>query len=389
MQQIRISFSFLILMAGILAWPVFAQGQDQYSGPGAKQGNGESSLAVVDDLDRPAVQSRAAAHAVLLDVTKAGSRLIAVGERGVVVISDDGGRSWRQGSVPTSVSLTTVKFVSPQSGWATGHSGVVLHSADGGQTWTRQLDGKMVAKLAIETAQSLVDRGGANKDTAQRLLADAQRLESDGPDKPFLDIYFENETTGYVVGAYGLIFRTEDSGRTWKPWMDHTDNPRGLHFYAIGASGKTIYLAGEQGLFLRSSDDGQKFTRIETPYKGTYFTVAVLATGEVILGGMRGNAYRSTDQGKTFKQIAVPIPVSFSAVTQMSDGSLMFANQAGQLLASTDKGLTIHPLPVTGLPPISGITDAGNGTLMTVGYAGAVPVSLNATGATSSNGGER
>jgi photosystem II stability/assembly factor-like uncharacterized protein len=378
---------FLLVVAGLMSWPVFAEEHEQQVLQVTKQEAGSPSLAVVDDLDRPAVPSRAAAHSVLLDVTKAGSRLVAVGERGIILFSDDGGRSWVQGLVPTSVSLTAVEFTSPKKGWAVGHSGVVLHTEDGGGTWIPQLDGKTLAKLAVESAQQLVARAGAKNKDAQRLLTDAQRLETDGPDKPFLDLYFENETTGFVVGAYGIIFRTEDSGKTWKPWMDHVDNPRGMHLYAIGAVGKTIYMAGEQGLFLRSIDNGMKFTRLETPYKGTYFSLAVLSSGEVVLGGMRGNAYRSTDQGRSFKQIEVPIPVSFSAVTLMGDGSLVFANQAGQLLASTDKGQTIHPLPAPGLPPISGITDAGNGMLMTVGFAGAIPVPLHAAGAAPSGGG--
>ncbi len=370
------------LIAGLMSSSVFAQQQDQ-----SKQKQGTGSLAVIDLLDRPAVKTHAAAHSVLIDVTKVGNRIVAVGERGIIVYSDDGGRNWKQATVPTSVSLTAVKFVSPKIGWVTGHSGVVLHTEDGGETWTRQLDGKALAKLAVDHAQAVVNDAGTKKDAAEKLLAEAQRLETDGPDKPFLDLYFENENVGFVVGAYGLTFKTEDGGKTWKPWMDHVDNPRGMHIYAIGANGNSIYLAGEQGLFLKSTDRGNNFTRVETPYKGTYFNMAIVATGEILIGGMKGNAFRSTDQGKTFKQVQVPIPVSFSAVTLMGDGSLVFANQAGMLLASNDKGETIHPLPATGLPPISGIADAGNGMLMTVGFAGAIPVPLNAAGAAPSTGG--
>ena len=373
--------------------PVFAQEHDQERRRGGERGHGgrhrsaAGSLAVIDLLDRPAVQTHAAAHSVLIDITKTGDRLVAVGERGIVILSDDGGRNWKQAAVPTSVSLAAVKFVTSKIGWVVGHSGVVLKTEDGGDTWTRQLDGKILAKLAIDYAQNLVNASGVKKDAAERLLADAQRLETDGPDKPFLDLYFENENTGFVVGAYGLTFKTEDGGKVWKPWMDRVDNPRGMHIYAIAASGDSIYMAGEQGLFLRSTDKGNKFTRVETPYKGTYFSMAVLPTGEIIIGGMKGNAFRSTDQGRTFKSVMVPVPVSFSAVTTLPDGSLVFANQAGMLLASKDKGQSIIPLATPGLPPISGVADAGNGMLMTVGFAGAIPVPLNAAGAAPSTGG--
>lgn len=369
MQRSYRMFLFLVF-AGMLSSLVVAQS--------APAGAGARSQRVIDSMDRPAVRSASAAHSVLLDVTRAGSRVLAAGERGLIVYSDDAGRTWRQAEVPTSISLTAIRFVNANSGWAVGHAGTILHTEDAGVHWTRQLDGNLLTKLAVDAAQADAAKPGANKKDAERQLADAQRLVTDGPDKPFLDIWIANERTGYAVGAYGLIFRTEDAGKNWIPWMSHVENPRGLHLYSIASDGKNLYLAGEQGLFLRSTDGGNKFTRVETPYKGTYFTMLALKSGEVILGGMRGNAYRSTDEGKTFKQIAMPIPVSFSAATQLADGTLLFANQAGQLLTSLDKGATIIPLPVPGLPPISGIAEAGNNMIMTVGFAGAIPVPLNA-----------
>jgi photosystem II stability/assembly factor-like uncharacterized protein len=341
----------------------------------------------VDSLDRPAVLSHTAEHSVLLDVVKTGNRIVAVGERGIVVLSDDSGRTWRQAVVPTSVSLTKVKFVTSQTGWIVGHSGVVLHTRDGGETWTRQLDGKTAAQLVLEATQADADRAGSANAAAARALADAQRLVSDGPDKPFLDLYFQDEKTGFVVGAYGLIFRTEDGGATWKSWMSHVDNPRGMHIYSIAARGNNLYLAGEQGLFLHSSDGGNKFTAVVTPYKGTYFTIALLPGGEVVLGGMRGNAYRSADQGRSFTKVALPVPVSLSASAVLADGTAVFSNQAGMLLITTDQGKSMRPLPTPGLPPIAGLADAGNGMLMTVGYGGVIPVSIGATASTARNGG--
>lgn len=367
----RRSCSIVLVLVFAVLIPCAMVAQEQPAA--AKAGVGAGSHGVVDLLNRPAIRSAAAEHAVLLDVTRAGNRLVAVGERGVIVYTDDG-RAWKQAEVPTSVSLTAVKFVSANSGFAVGHGGTILHTEDAGAHWTRQLEGITLAKLAVDDAKSA---GTASKEAA-RQLAEAERLVTDGPDKPFLDLYFENEKAGYAVGAYGLIFRTEDAGKTWVPWMSHVDNPRGLHLYAIASDGKNLYLAGEQGLFLRSSDGGKKFVRLETPYKGTYFTMLALNSGELILGGMRGNAYRSTDQGKTFHQVMVPIPVSFSAARVMANGTLLFANQAGQLLISTDKGASIVPLPIPGLPPISGFADAGNNMIMTAGFAGVIPVPLNA-----------
>ncbi|MBI3367277.1 MAG: glycosyl hydrolase, partial [Burkholderiales bacterium] len=91
-------------------------------------------------LDTPAVPSAKALMAATLAVARAGQRLVAVGERGTVLLSDDGGASWRQAPVPVQVTLTSVRFIDPRTGWAAGHGGVILRSDDGGQSWTKQLD---------------------------------------------------------------------------------------------------------------------------------------------------------------------------------------------------------------------------------------------------------
>ncbi|MCY1442114.1 Ycf48-like protein [compost metagenome] len=83
-------------------------------------------------------------------VTHVGNRTIAVGPRGHIAVSDDGGNTWRQSAVPVSSDLVAVSFPSEQHGWAVGHGGVVLHSSDGGETWEKQLDGKQASQLVLD-----------------------------------------------------------------------------------------------------------------------------------------------------------------------------------------------------------------------------------------------
>ena len=95
-----------------------------------------ASLAQATDYAlQPALPISSAAEEQLLDITSAGSRVIAAGERGVIVYSDDGGRSWTQAKVPVSETLTSLHFPTADHGWAVGHGGVILHSGDGGETW--------------------------------------------------------------------------------------------------------------------------------------------------------------------------------------------------------------------------------------------------------------
>jgi photosystem II stability/assembly factor-like uncharacterized protein len=61
---------------------------------------------------------------------------------------------------------------------------------------------------------------------AKRLQQDAEAFAAQGADKPFLDVWFEDEKKGFAIGAFNLILRTEDGGKTWTPWLDRIDNPR-------------------------------------------------------------------------------------------------------------------------------------------------------------------
>jgi len=109
-------------------------------------------------------------------------------------------------------------------------------------TWQKQLDGNKAAELSLALAKQRTEQNPANK-KAKSMLIDAERLVADGPDKPFLDLWFRNDTEGFIVGAYGLILGTTDGGKTWQSWQDRLDNGQGRHllFDRCGWQG---YLSG-------------------------------------------------------------------------------------------------------------------------------------------------
>lgn len=318
-----------------------------------------TSAAVGDALDRPALAVREPAHAVLVAAALAGSRVVVVGERGLVLTSDDAAHSWRQSPTPASVSLTAVRFADAMHGFAVGHGGVVLATADGGRSWTKKLDGRRIAQLEVDAAR----QGG---DAAA--LKAAERLVADGPDKPLLDLLVLDAKRALVVGAYGIALATDDGGATWSSWRPRLDNPKELHLYAARKRGDAIVVAGEQGLLLLSTDAGRSFRRLATPYKGSFFTAELSADGEIVVAGLRGNAWRSTDSGASWTQIASPVPASITASTQRADGSLVFVNQAGMVLGL--KGGALQPLPGAPLAPLNGVLTLSDGALLALSIHG-------------------
>ena len=305
------------------------------------------AAAFVDPLDTPAVASRLAAATLYNGLARAGARIVAVGQRGHIVLSDDAGTTWKQAKVPVSSDLVAVSFPTPTHGWAVGHDGVVLHSADAGATWTRQLDGRALRQLL----------GYSHK-----------RLAEQGPENPFLDVWFADERAGFVVGAFNLILRTEDGGQSWQPWLDRTENPNDLHLYAIREVAGQVFVAGEQGLVMRLDPRAGRFRSLETPYKGTFFGIAGDARG-VVAFGLRGNALRSADGGKTWSKVETGVQVGLTAGS-LHDGRVVLVSQAGHVLESRDAGASFAPVKVERATPAAAVIGAGPGNVVIAGPRG-------------------
>ena len=182
-----------------------------------------------------------ATESMLLDITRAGNTLVAVGERGHIVISTDG-ESWQQVEVvPTRSTLTSVFSVGNRL-WAGGHDAVIITSGDGGETWTRQ-------------------------------FFDPDRQQA------VMDIYFTDENNGVAIGSYGLNLWTHDGGQTWEDATVDAENDFHLNSLVRFSDGRRL-IAGEAGYSYRSYDDGETWEAIEMPYQGSMWG-ALKTNGDV------------------------------------------------------------------------------------------------------------
>ncbi|HEY0832358.1 MAG TPA: YCF48-related protein [Azospirillum sp.] len=326
---------------------------------------------VADLLEAPAHHSARATNGVLLAIARADRRLVAVGERGVVLLSDDDGRNWRQArEVPVSVALTGVTFVDARRGWAIGHSGAVLHTADGGETWTRQIDGRAIGALAVAEARSVVGEHAA------RIQRDAERLSSEGPDKPLLGIHFADAMHGWVVGAYGLALATTDGGTNWSTIMGRIPNPGGRHLYSITPIPGGLLIAGEQGSLFRSVDGGASFTKLTTPYPGTFFGAVPVKGNGVVAYGLRGNVwYGGVDGGWT--RIELGKAATLTGAVTLADGRLLLADEGGRLFRGGDDGRSFAVLRQAPQAGLSALVLAADGVAVVTGLRGARRIELS------------
>jgi photosystem II stability/assembly factor-like uncharacterized protein len=327
-----------------------------------------------DVLETPAAKSALAPRTLVNGLARAGERMVAAGQRGHVLLSDDEGKTWRQAEVPVSSDLVALAFPSATQGWAVGHDGVVLRSTDAGATWTRVFDGHRAGAAMVEHYRR---EAALSADAGQSaaLVKEAERFAAQGAENPFLDVAFENTGTGYLVGAFGLMFRTGDGGATWQPWLDLEANPQGLHLYAVRAIGGEVYVAGEQGLMLKLDRTTGRLRALELPYKGTLFGV-VGNERVLVVHGLRGTVLRSTDQGRSWQPVPTGLQVGLTGSTVDAKGRIVIVSQSGHVLVSADDGASFTLAKVDRPAPAAAVLAAGNDRLVIGGPRGLATLAL-------------
>ena len=318
-------------------------------------------------LDRPAVTTSIGARVMLLAVQQAGKRLVAVGERGHVLLSEDDGKTWQQAKVPVSVTLTALAFADERVGVAVGHAGVILRTEDGGRNWSRVTDGRTIAQQILES----VDK------TDKNAVTEARRGVEDGPANPLLDVRFADARRGLAVGADGLVLATGDGGASWTPLVGVAPAQDRRHLYAILRTSAEWYLAGEQGALYRSDDDARTFTKLTSPYRGSYFGILGVKGGGVVAFGLRGNAYLSSDRGATWGRVNLPSQATLLGGLSLSDGSLLLFDEVGHVWRSREGAGHFEAADAgSGLPIVMAV-QTGADRFVTVGPRGISQLTLN------------
>ncbi len=349
-----------------------------------------STFAQDDALVESAMSSPLSQHGLLMDLDQIGSKLIAVGERGHLLISKDNATSWKQMQVPVRVTLTASYFVDEKHGWVVGHDGVVLHTLDGGNHWQKQLDGRQANQLMLEHAKSLLAKSeaaiqAANPEQLNELemqlesltiaAEDAESFVIEGASRPFLDVWFRNDHEGFIVGAYGLFLHTTNGGDSWQPWTAHIDNPDILHLNAIRLVGDSLYIAAEAGSLFRSDDNGESWISLDSPYDGTFFGVVGAGDDALVAYGLRGNAFISYDQGDHWQSINTGIDASLFGSTRLPNGSVVLVGDGGFSFQISPKGQVSHLSQTLNKLPLSAVINNSNTELLSVGLAGIQPIS--------------
>lgn len=206
----------------------------------------------------PAMIAPLAARSTLLGIAQAGSTLVAVGDRGHILLSTDG-KAWQQVQTPADVMLNRVRFRDDQTGWAVGHDATILATHDGGSHWA------------------------------------VQHYDPQG--RPLYDLIFVDPQHLIAIGGYGSFLDSTDDGASWTA-RSFPVGDLGQHFNAAATlADGTLLVAGERGLLMRSRDHGATWAMLDSPYTGSFFGVLASGAKGALVFGLRGHVYLTDDAG--------------------------------------------------------------------------------------------
>lgn len=279
-------------------------------------------------------------HVLLLNIADNGQHLVAVGERGVVLIADEHAQAWSTVRTATTRTLSGVAFANAQVGVVVGHGGALLRTQDGGRHWT--------------TVQAQTN------------------------DEALLGVVALGEGRMAAWGAFGLYLLSKDSGVTWER-LSILDGDFDRHIsHIIPLANGEYLLVGESGTLAKSADHGETWQAMQSPYAGSLFGALQLQNGDILIYGMRGNLWLSSDGGQTWTRRDTATTFAFNGAIELKSGRILVFGNSGLLLASDDQGRSFNPLPSTRASLAKAI-ELGDGQLLAVGDRGVAPLAANAT----------
>jgi photosystem II stability/assembly factor-like uncharacterized protein len=252
------------------------------------------------------------ATAVLSD-----TEYIMVGDRGKILLSSDGAKSWRVVVSGTKAALSSVCFPGRMHGWIAGQAGVLLHSGDGGKTWKLQSSGVTTYLLDVDFVDT---RHGiaVGRDTTVLTTVDGGTNWKRSPLKESMDLFEDlnffavavmDDRHACVVGDMGRIFITEDGGETWsetKTSLYDEMMMMGRILYALAYDSDTLYAAGIDSTFAYSKDLGRSWTIGDTGFsKPDLYGIDVVGNTGLAVGS-GGHVVRTSDGGATWQVVDVP-----------------------------------------------------------------------------------
>ncbi len=177
----------------------------------------------------------------------------AVGDKGQVVITVDGGGNWLTSKTSGGEDLHAVFFIEPKIGFAGGEDGKLYISNNTGATWNQQAQVKDITIQSLFFYDSFNGWLSGGSNTIAKSTNEGISWNDFDPSNGFIadtwhQVFFVDEGKGWIIGEEGRIFRSEDGGVGWNyEIVDTKQTLLDIHMIHDNLG----WIVGEQGTLLK------------------------------------------------------------------------------------------------------------------------------------------
>lgn len=252
----------------------------------------------------------------------------AVGSKGTLLRTADGGQNWKFAAAPTTAIVRDIFFLDEKTGWLVCEENIyeltkkeqtrafLMKTSDGGENWNRvELEGIDVNSALV---RAVFSRGGR----------------------------------GWAFGENGLIYTTRDSGVTWAPLVSPT---RRLLLGGFFVDDDRGWIVGAGATIIQTSDGGETWYQSRLPQvdKAVRFTAASFVDNRLGWAvGSSGAVYHTTNGGRTWEKQESGVHTDLLDVKFVDAREGWAVGTEGTIIHTVDGGLrwtserseTQHPL---------------------------------------------
>ena len=188
----------------------------------------------------------------------------------IILKTTDGGDTWK-GEKINITNLESICFVDSLNGWIVSNSksnfifGGIYHTTNGGNNWNLQFGGlyyNFSNVLFLDSTRGFVIGSDFNNNgpVYETINGGKSWTIKNLSQHTLIDISFANKNDGWIVGAYGKIFKTTDSGNNWNEQESYTSK---WLFSLTFTDTNNGWAVGEFGTVLHTTNGGITFINIK------------------------------------------------------------------------------------------------------------------------------